>query len=296
MADFGRMNPQGSSLIRKPGVRPKERQRRNMRSEMDQTRALPYSVRSGEDRTRLSMKLQKPSNGYRRPTQSVGRPAGDQVWILVKKENLSKAQYLYADVVKKGPVPMEVIPSIIVETIVNGWLYRSAVRRSQNIDLLILCFNPLWRTLRAILLLEEWEATRYFCHIGKVWGTVIQIDEDTAKCSRFVVGKVKVSTTTRSVINQEMRLVVGTKPFVIRIAEEQAVFICNSDFRCGCMCHVKEDEQSCTPVLAEEDDDVAGGGDGLHLDNSDDDLRSFITEIIESRGVILEGEESQRDV
>ncbi|GAB2303384.1 hypothetical protein Dimus_037375 [Dionaea muscipula] len=34
-----------------------------------------------------------------------------------------------------------------------------------------------------------------------------------------------------------MKLVVGFKHFVIRVAEEQAVFIGNSEFRCQCACH-----------------------------------------------------------
>ncbi|GAB2279175.1 hypothetical protein Dimus_013827 [Dionaea muscipula] len=38
-------------------------------------------------------------------------------------------------------------------------------------------------------------------------------------------------------INHLMQMVVGFKSFVIRIAEEQAVFTNDSDFRCQCACH-----------------------------------------------------------
>ncbi|GAB2302024.1 hypothetical protein Dimus_036049 [Dionaea muscipula] len=81
-------------------------------------------------------------------------------------------------------------------------------------------------------------------------GEVVEIEEDTAKNARFDVGKVKVYTRNMSVINQEMNLMVGVKLFVIRIAEEQAVFICNSDFGCGRIRHGKDVEASQPSVMA----------------------------------------------
>ncbi|GAB2284020.1 hypothetical protein Dimus_018503 [Dionaea muscipula] len=50
-------------------------------------------------------------------------------------------------------------------------------------------------------------------------------------------GEVKIYTTHALSINHQMNLVVGLVSFNIRVAEEQAIFISNSDFKCQCLCH-----------------------------------------------------------
>ncbi|GAB2266195.1 hypothetical protein Dimus_001219, partial [Dionaea muscipula] len=50
--------------------------------------------------------------------------------------------------------------------------------------------------------------------------------------------------------------------YLIRVSEEQAVFICSSDFSCGCICHGREEEQSSKRSLDKEDNNMAGGGFG----------------------------------
>ncbi|GAB2282959.1 hypothetical protein Dimus_039571 [Dionaea muscipula] len=82
-----------------------------------------------------------------------------------------------------------------------------------------------------------------FSAIANFWGEVLNIDEDTARCVRYDIGKVKVYTKNAAVINSQMILRVGWRSFKIRVAEEQAVFICNSEFNCMCACHGVEDEQ-----------------------------------------------------
>ncbi|GAB2280951.1 Serine/arginine-rich splicing factor 12 [Dionaea muscipula] len=84
------------------------------------------------------------------------------------------------------------------------------------------------------------------------WGEVVQVDEDTAKCTRVDGGR------------------------------EHAVFICNSDFRCGCTCHGREDEQLHSSEVAEEDDDVAGEAAGRSLE---DDRSTSVSFISKSQGI-----------
>ncbi|GAB2299813.1 hypothetical protein Dimus_033866 [Dionaea muscipula] len=139
----------------------------------------------------------------------------------------------YANVVKTGKTSNKDLPSIRINSIGNGWLYRSAVATLSDhrpVEFLIEAYmreatdNPIVRKMGN----------------NKYWGEVIQIEEDTVKAARFDVGKIKIFTNSTLAINHQMHLVVGFKSFVIRVAEEQAVFICNSDFRRQCACHDAE--------------------------------------------------------
>ncbi|GAB2297448.1 hypothetical protein Dimus_031552, partial [Dionaea muscipula] len=51
---------------------------------------------------------------------------------------------------------------------------------------------------------HAWNASTFIA-IGQHWGDVIQIDEDTLKCIRCDIGKVKISTSCSSLINQQMK-------------------------------------------------------------------------------------------
>ncbi|GAB2285716.1 hypothetical protein Dimus_039720 [Dionaea muscipula] len=100
-----------------------------------------------------------------------------------------------------------------------------------------------------------------FTAIGNVCGKVLQIEDDTAKCIRCDIGKIKVFTQFPSVINQQLNLQVGALNYRMRVSEEQAIFICSSDFRCGRVCHGgRVGEQSSVRSSDKDDDDVEGGG------------------------------------
>ncbi|GAB2293099.1 hypothetical protein Dimus_027312, partial [Dionaea muscipula] len=81
-----------------------------------------------------------------------------------------------------------------------------------------------------------------------------------------------------AVINQVMRLMVGIIPFDIRVAEEHAVFICNSDFRCRCTCHEREDEQYLSTEVDEDGDDAARKEAERSLDDDSSDFVSFVAD------------------
>ncbi|GAB2302025.1 hypothetical protein Dimus_036050 [Dionaea muscipula] len=154
------------------------------------------------------------------------------VW-RVKKTSMVKESF--ANVVKKGSSLQEEVPTIKVDTIGNGWLYRSAVATfAEHFQL-----NPVttecsygrevWLSCYGVPV-HTWNVST-FCSIGKFWGGVVQVKEDTTKCARVDIGKIMIFTHHMSVINQKMRLMVGETLFDIRVAEEQAVFIHNSDSR-----------------------------------------------------------------
>ncbi|GAB2296721.1 hypothetical protein Dimus_030828 [Dionaea muscipula] len=88
----------------------------------------------------------------------------------------------------------------------------------------------------------------------------------------------------------EMILMVRSKTFVIRIAEEHAIFICNSDFKYGGACHSREDEQMHSPLMDGDDDDVAEGGEDSLSGDRGIDSRSFIIESLDVREENREGE------
>ncbi|GAB2284299.1 hypothetical protein Dimus_018760 [Dionaea muscipula] len=118
---------------------------------------------------------------------------------------------------------------------------------------------------------------------------VRQVEEDIAKCARVDIGKIKIITDCMETINHKMKLMVGTIPFVIRVTEEQAVFICNTDFRCGCSCHGREDEQIHFSEDTDEDDDEVRKEAERPLIDERIDSRSFIVQTPLESEVLGEG-------
>ncbi|GAB2279650.1 hypothetical protein Dimus_014294 [Dionaea muscipula] len=240
----------------------------------------------------------------------------------------------YANAVRGGTNSQDKIPTVRVETIGNGWLYRSAIatfgdyrypeamfdsfmeekeedvlvrrmRRSKvlltfpsetRMNVFIEDHNnggkPMFVIVKPWSVSEEYTFGREvwiscygvpvhawnvgtFTAIGQLWGEVLCIEKDTAKCVRCNVGKVKVYTQSALTINGQMNLMVGRKSFQIRVSEEQSVFIYNSDFSCMYACHGVEDEQSGT--MRRNNDEMANGINdstlGIH-----DSLRLFISE------------------
>ncbi|GAB2280739.1 hypothetical protein Dimus_015365 [Dionaea muscipula] len=93
-----------------------------------------------------------------------------------------------------------------------------------------------------------------FCSIGKYWGEVEQIDDDTAKCTRLDVEKVK-------------------------------------DFRYSCICHGRNAEEAYPSLMDEDDDDVARIGNGVSSGGESIDSRPVIAD---SQIMQIENRESER--
>ncbi|GAB2294135.1 hypothetical protein Dimus_028354 [Dionaea muscipula] len=200
----------------------------------------------------------------------------------IKTTDASKYAASYATVIKRGGQLNDSIPVLRGIPIGNGWLYRSIVatfgdhRNSESLlgsftdqhkgEVIVRRLGP--KTILITLLLRKRGLAellrntsarleyKYVLSHRSTLGEVLQVEDDIANYTRCDIGKVKISTSIPSAINHQMKLVVGWKTFVIRIAEEQSTFICNSNFSCGCLCHRREDEQISSVGLEGDDDDV----------------------------------------
>ncbi|GAB2266400.1 Serine arginine-rich splicing factor 2, partial [Dionaea muscipula] len=206
------------------------------------------------------------------------------------REGMSyRANGSYANMVKKGFIQGKNVPMIRVDTIGNGRLYRSVVAsfaEHRSTEYLFKSFmtaaegnflvkrmgnkkkecnvgREVWLTCYGVLV-HAWNVST-FCRIGSYWGEVVLVEEDTAKCARVDVGKVKIITHHMDVINQRMRLMVGSTLFNIRVAEEQA----SSD--------------------GNEDDDVEGETEGRPVEDGRSVSVSFITNSQDNSCVHREG-------
>ena len=73
-----------------------------------------------------------------------------------------------------------------------------------------------------------------FSEIGKIWGEVIMLAEETLKKLSFAVGKILISTTVMELINKVVGLDNNGSSFQIRVMEEQLVV--NTVLRTDCAC------------------------------------------------------------
>ena len=73
-----------------------------------------------------------------------------------------------------------------------------------------------------------------FSEIGKIWGEVIMLADDTIKNLSFAVGKVLISTTVMDLINKVVELDNNGSLTQIRVMEEQLVV--NTVLRTDCAC------------------------------------------------------------
>ncbi|GAB2289630.1 hypothetical protein Dimus_023938, partial [Dionaea muscipula] len=204
----------------------------------------------------------------------------------------------------------------------NGWLYRSVVATfddHQNSDTLLRSFIMQERgdvsvrrlgCKRILITFPSEERMTSFTTTTRVKGRIGLSLWKFGPSTRIAVLKGKYGCAAMGFLfTLGMLLVVGWKSFVIRVAEEQSVFICNSDFNRGYLCHKGDDEQSAPGSLRRENDDVEHGtqdnnteveGDNPQLllagsrDNIDDiygrDRGSKSLEEIEMRGFTLETE------
>ena len=75
-----------------------------------------------------------------------------------------------------------------------------------------------------------------FSKIGRNWGEVIMVAEETIKNLSFAVGKVLISTTTMDSINKVVELENNEKLTQIRVMEEQLIVNTTLRTECACTC------------------------------------------------------------
>ncbi|PSS34892.1 Extensin like [Actinidia chinensis var. chinensis] len=134
--------------------------------------------------------------------------------------------------------------------------------------------------------LNAWHATT-FIDVGNHWGDVISLDDGTAKCLSFAVGKIKVSTAIMEPINEAINLEVNGVLYPVRVCEEQVVTHLASHTKCNCIgCKevgVEEDvsyqeigEEDNTTGESEADDDVPNEVVDTYEGKADEDVEKQV--------------------
>ncbi|GFZ08924.1 hypothetical protein Acr_20g0007320 [Actinidia rufa] len=108
-----------------------------------------------------------------------------------------------------------------------------------------------------------------FSKIGKIWGDVIMLAEDTIKNLSFAVGKVLISTTVMESINKTVELDNNGSLSQIRVMEEQLMVntILRTDCACPeCQVEVSSLNQPLDEAMVQPPSNTEnGGGDRLKL-------------------------------
>ncbi|GFS33349.1 hypothetical protein Acr_00g0027860 [Actinidia rufa] len=103
-----------------------------------------------------------------------------------------------------------------------------------------------------------------FSEIGKIWGEIIMIAEETLKNLSFVVGKVLISTTVMDSINKTVELDNNGSLTQIRVMEEQLVMntVLRTDCACpGCLMEPSSLNQTLDETSTQPPIRTANGGD-----------------------------------
>ncbi|GFS40280.1 hypothetical protein Acr_00g0067550 [Actinidia rufa] len=106
-----------------------------------------------------------------------------------------------------------------------------------------------------------------FSEIGKIWGEVIMLADDTMKNLSFAVGKVLISTTVMDSINKVVELENNGRISQIRVMEEQLVVntVLNTDCACpGCQVEVPSLNQNLDEASVQFPIKMVNGGNARH--------------------------------
>lgn len=113
--------------------------------------------------------------------------------------------------------------------------------------------------------LHLWSAVN-FIKLGKIWGEVVNVADETSKCLSFAVGKVLVSTSAMDPVNEVMDIECRNEVFKIRVVEEQLVIHTFLKTICTCKgCNIQE-------AVALLQDNVDSSDDGSKVDESKNEV------------------------
>ncbi|GMP50137.1 hypothetical protein CsSME_00016876 [Camellia sinensis var. sinensis] len=142
-----------------------------------------------------------------------------------------------------------------------------------------------------------------FTSIGKVWGVVIGLDDDTTRLLSFQCGKVRIATSCMEAINQTIQLECKGVIYPVRVCEEQ--IIVSHVVQEQCTCNSKEqktgdsyspqgvEKLQCADKGSRQDVDAADVGDAV--DNGSAAV-GMGTEAPHDGDVNMEVEDRLRDV
>lgn len=107
-----------------------------------------------------------------------------------------------------------------------------------------------------------------FCNIGREWGVVLEMDEDTSNLSSFHYGKVKIETRCMDIINHTINLECKGVIYPVRICEEQIIISKVVQESCICQSFMRNNEESYS--CEEEEETIADRGS--RQEKEDDDV------------------------
>ncbi|GAB2270373.1 hypothetical protein Dimus_005276 [Dionaea muscipula] len=148
-----------------------------------------------------------------------------------------------------------------VHSIGNGWLYKSVIATFAEYRTQDLMFESFMSGIRGLLSVRRMGSKKVLITFSSEAEMKMFIEDHPSGGSYWFDSVTPWSVKTDCNFGREVWLsCYGVPSTRLEFAEEQAVFICNSNFRCQCACHGKEIEQACSPRMNEEDDDVEEGG------------------------------------
>ncbi|XP_028070288.1 uncharacterized protein LOC114272780 [Camellia sinensis] len=106
-----------------------------------------------------------------------------------------------------------------------------------------------------------------FCSIGKEWGEVLKLDEDTANLKAFHCGKVKVATRHMGAINHTLNLECKGILYPVRICEEQIIVSQVVKEYCICQSFMRNNADSYSSE--EEVENIADRGSRQEVEEDD---------------------------
>ncbi|KAL7217518.1 hypothetical protein ACSBR2_010884 [Camellia fascicularis] len=159
----------------------------------------------------------------------------------------------------------------------NGWLYESVIARLKPIyaveefkaeivrrdlgevqGMSITQERKVWLSCYGVPL-NLWSCNT-FINIGKMWGVVTALDEDTRNLNHFQCGKVQIATNFMDPINQSLSLECKGVIYLVRVCEEQIIII--QDMKMAGLSHSSEEHFGGTrnSILAKVGNQIADKG------------------------------------
>ncbi|CAL5378234.1 unnamed protein product [Camellia sinensis] len=126
-----------------------------------------------------------------------------------------------------------------------------------------------------------------FSNIGRSWGEVIGIDEDTSRMRSFQSGKVRIATKCMESINTTITLRCKGVDYPVKVCEDQVVISEVVYKQCKCYSVQPQPENSNSNSV--EQDQEQQSAVGSKKDEDEADVEGHVGGVLDSRGAEVEG-------
>ncbi|CAL5438961.1 unnamed protein product [Camellia sinensis] len=121
-----------------------------------------------------------------------------------------------------------------------------------------------------------WSADN-FMKIGRIWGEVLKVDDETVQLSSFSCGRVKIATKFMESINSSILVLSGDRRYPVRVCEEQVMVtkVVQEDCKCAihdCHSSNKLEQMDGEHGTCDEEDDAEVAGDESHEGAVEDEV------------------------